>query len=390
MADRTRVRPPVDFTTLAGPLERLTELIALWGRVTRDFSVPTDPPVLLPVPASSGLDSGDSLRLAQVRHGNAYQDPATATATAALGRAARHAGRKGVSSPQVVAELEAALARLEIRDVVAEEGYFYRPATTGTERYESAWTVRLEEDRLRPFTSMQVPLPAGALGADHRAAWPQRRRIILIDTGDQGASSQVGFATRTTLAEEPVDYNGHGTATGSLLRWAAPGAEVQSFRITESAQEAAESSIVLNALNVALQADRCEIVVLPLRADLTPDQLGQRNLIARIAEHARKQNSRTPVVVCAAGNRGPDEFMSYPALLPGALVAVATDETQEPADYNCPAPPEMTVHVVPAFGGVVDRPVGHLLGTEARTTTGAALYGTSFAAVLVAAALATA
>lgn len=123
---RERACPPLDFSTVLGPLDSLSYLNQAWGDVSRNFRAPIDPPIVLPVPASAGLESARSLRVAEVRHAN-------------------------VSARQVVEDLTAAFARLDVRDATAEEGYFYVPDVIGSRQTNRAWSVRLNEDRVGAF-----------------------------------------------------------------------------------------------------------------------------------------------------------------------------------------------------------------------------------------------
>ena len=71
---------------------------------------------------------------------------------------------------------------------------------------------------------------------------------------------------------------------------------------------------------------------------------------------------------------------------PGVVTAAALDWSGRYADYNCRQDPTGTVHVVRAFGGTEDDPLGFRTSPAGGV---ARLYGSSYAAALVACALLT-
>jgi hypothetical protein len=77
--------------------------------------------------------------------------------------------------------------------------------------------------------------------------------------------------------------------------------------------------------------------------------------------------------------------MAYPAVTPGVVVGIALDWSGEIAEYNCYVPLGASVHTVGAPGGIESDPLGMITrpGGPSRT-----LYGSSYAAALVGAALA--
>jgi hypothetical protein len=115
-----------------------------------------------------------------------------------------------------------------------------------------------------------VALPADALGARWAGSWRDPRRIVLIDTGDEGSLSQTWFDEVSSRDEHPSDHDGHGTSIGNLIRLVAPTAKVQSFRVMAARETVAESSNFINAMNVAtLSSGLCDLVCVPQRAELS-------------------------------------------------------------------------------------------------------------------------
>ncbi|MFD0276223.1 S8 family serine peptidase [Kitasatospora sp. NPDC127111] len=197
--------------------------------------------------------------------------------------------------------------------------------------------------------------------------------------------SQIGFDLEGVKEEEPSDDLGHGTALGSLIRMVAPEAGIDSLRVMRRGERLAESSVLINAVNAAInQAGRYHIVTIAFRASISASALGQRDGLSMILDHTRLGRLPSPVVVCAAGNDGPQQKMDYPAIVPGVVVATALDWLGRVASYNCAPPSGVDVCAVSAPGGVPGDPLGTL--TRARRTE--ELWGSSFAAALISAALA--
>jgi len=86
---------------------------------------------------------------------------------------------------------------------------------------------------------------------------------------------------------------------------------------------------------------------------------------------------RLPVLVAAAGN-DPNAPSRYPAILPGAVVAVALDASGNRASFN--TPPRGGATVQEAFGGTQTDPLGDITRPGEPQED---LWGTSFAAGIV-------
>jgi hypothetical protein len=217
--------------------------------------------------------------------------------------------------------------------------------------------------------------------------WKFPCKYVLIDTGDEGADTQIGFEIESTASEAPSDHHGHGTSVGSLIRMITPNAEFHSYRILRPGDKFMESVVLLNAVTSAMMTiGAFQIVVIPQRANLSARALGQRDAIHRVIWQNAQQSHPMPIVVCAAGNAGSRESMSYPATVPGVVVAVALDWSGRVTDYNCSPPKQTPIFTVQAFGGTRRDPLGHITRSGNSTQH---LYGSSFAAALVAGALAT-
>jgi Subtilase family len=278
------------------------------------------------------------------------------------------------------------LERFGLTGILVELGYFYEPAAAPHHAKQSQWSIQWRPRLLdRRDKIITVLLPADALGARWASRWPDMRRIVLIDTGDEGALSQTWFSELDCRDEEPSDHDGHGTSIGSLIRMVAPAATVQSFRVIAPGSQVAESSTFINAMNVAtLSSGLCDIVCVAQRADLSVLTGGSQAGLKTVLAHNAQRGGPMPVIVCAAGNEAPAP-MAFPATIPGVIVAAGLDANDKRADYNCPAQPGTTVHVIEAFGGVIDDPIGVRSGPGGNERD---LYGSSYATAMVTGALA--
>jgi Subtilase family len=361
---------PVDFSTLVAPGEVLQRILELWQRL---IALPglqlLPPPSILPLSPAALPYAAGALRVAVLRH------------------------RPG-AAPAVVARLRAQCDRFGVGGVLIEEGYLLEPAvqreTTnppppGT---TTRWSVRFSPDHLTKLRRpLQVELPSQLVGAAFVRARTGTIRLALIDTGDEGAVTQIRCDEHESGPEPPSDRTGHGTTVGALIRLVAPDAEVHSFRVLRSGEDRVESSNLLEAINeTTMMYDQFKVVVIPQRALISVAKLGKRDSIHRIIAHNAKAGRPMPVIVCAAGNtkRKPKEPMSYPATVPGFVVAVGLDWAGGIADYNCTVPSGTAVYTVGAFGGVENMPLG-TVGKPGRPPND--FFGSSYASALVAAAL---
>ncbi|MFG3255985.1 S8/S53 family peptidase [Streptomyces sp. NPDC048172] len=357
--------PPVIFSTLVGPLDSLETVIARWADLMGSGSLRhVLPPRIHPVPPETPADAR-ILRVAEVRH------PPDA-------------------GPALVARLRRVLPGAGITDVVVERGYYLRPVAQGGTGTESRWQVEWRPDRLdMALRSPRIAVPPDALGAAFVGSWPRPRRIAVIDTGDQDATTQYRFGSRTCEAEAPVDHNGHGTSVASLVRRAAPESDLTCLRVFERDEDQCRSATLLCALGWATgMIDRFHVVGVPLKATVDPCEGGTATgAMHQVLDHNSEHGQRVPVVVCAAGNDGESVPMSYPATLPGVLVAVGLDWSGEEADYNCASPSCSSgqPHSVGAYGGVAGDPLGTRWLSDGRAKE---IRGTSYATALVCGALA--
>jgi hypothetical protein len=360
---------PVGFSTLVARGEVLERVLELWQRLIDTPGLPSlRPPSILPLsPAALPYATG-ALRVAVLRH------------------------RAGIA-PVVTARLRDQCDRFGVGDVLIEEGYLLDPAAQpGTRRRPSGattrWSVQLPPAHLEKVRQpLQIGLPPNLIGAAFVGTKTGTCRLALIDTGDEGAVTQTRCEDHDSDREPPSDETGHGTAVGSLIRLVAPHAEVHCYRVLRHGEDRVESGMLLQAVNeTTLMDGKFNVVVIPQRAIISKAKLGRQKSLHRIIDHNAESGRTMPVLVCAAGNtnRKPREEMSYPAMVPGVVVAVGLDWAGEEADYNCPAPQGFAVFTVGAYGGVRKAP----LGTIARPgRTPKDLVGSSYACALVAAAL---
>jgi hypothetical protein len=91
----------------------------------------------------------------------------------------------------------------------------------------------------------------------------------------------------------------------------------------------------------------------------------------------RARSGNRPPVLVAAGN-DPKVSPSDPAILPGAVLAVALDMSRERASYNTPPPGTATMQE--AYGGIPTDPLGDITRPGEPQED---LWGTSLAAGIV-------
>lgn len=354
--------PDIDFSSLIGPLNALESVIEQWSRLTGALLRSVMPPHILPLPAEAQTYERQALRVAVVRH------------EVDLG-------------PTLVRRLRNQLSSSQVSNVVVEAGYFLSPCSVHYPLANESWSVRWETRHLNALRQkFEVSLATDVLGAAFAGRWELPRRIVLIDTGDEGAISQTGFDMESTRPEKPSDHHGHGTSVASLIRLTAPQAEVHSYRVMRRDENFVESSVLLNAVTSATATIGVyHIVAIPYRATLSARARGQCDAIHEVVRQNAARGCPTPVVVCAAGNVGPREGMDYPATVPGVLVALGLDWSGQVANYNCRLPSGTLVHCVGAMGGIEKDPLGSMVGP---TRLSRNLYGSSYATALVAGALA--
>ncbi len=357
---------PVAFSTMVARGAVLERIVREWGPISEGSGLPgLAPPTIVPFSPAALPFARDALRVAVLRH------------------------RSG-SAPTVVAALRAQLDRAGVPDVLVEEGYFLEPAARrGTAAAPPCigppWSVRWRAEHM-PELRQPVPvtLPDTVIGAAFIGALAGVRRVALIDTGDEGCAGQICCEDHYFGPEERSDQHGHGTTVGSLIRLVASDAEVDCYRVVRPTEELAESGMLLSAVNEAtLTSGRYAVVAIPQRAVIGKAHEGRRDSLHRIIDHNAAHGLPMPVVVCAAGNlKG--QPMSYPAVVPGVVVALGLNWAGERADYNCHAPPDVTVYTVGAYGGVRNDTLGSATRPGSKAFD---CYGSSYATALVAASL---
>ena len=361
------------FTTLIGPA---ADLVAFADTAWESLAESLEPtgasrPELLPLPerGSAGRrrdqDARIELRVAIVRHAPG-------------------------ASPAVAAALA---AQLEGTDITVELGFILRPAAMPANASPGPWRVTTDPDPVLSLIASvgRELMDCGCLlGGRDLLASPARvpRRVVLIDSGDEGAAEQVAFPDFPPIDDlPPRDALGHGTAVGSLIRAVAPRAEIACFRVVADGRDTIDSAILLNAVIEAIAYGDVDVLCIPVRDDENPRLVRERTGLQRILDRRVARGLHLPVIVCAAGNDGPDEPMGFPALVSGVLVASALDSSGAPAAYNCPRPSGFAdyIHQVEVYGGESNRPLVTLTRSDGYRLD---LYGTSFATALVAGAVA--
>jgi hypothetical protein len=362
-ADRAQ---PADFSTLIGSRASLTTIIENWDRLIADQALlaSAPPPALLPMPQGMEQYADQVVYVARAQHPPGLSQAVTSTVRTGLGR-------------------------LDIQDVVVEERYFLVPATltqqspTMPERRRS-WTITWPPERLDALNQIPtVVVPDDALGAYSHRNGVDPRRVLVLDTGDEHAHSQFTPLLPHAGSEEPIDHRGHGTSVGSLARLVAPDAEVHSSRVYRPVDRQADAATVYWALSLAL-LEEWHVVAIPLT--VRPGVMEGVYPEGLAAVLTRRAHHTIPLVVCAAGNDGPGQVMSGPAMLPGAMVAVASDWTGHRAPYNSRPPLGSRVYTTLAYGGVDGEPVCTRTGPDGRAVD---CFGSSFATAIIAGALAT-
>lgn len=186
--------PPVTFSVVAGPRADLDRVREAWQDIVgTELAARTQPPELLQAPPSVTNTDMAAFRIAEFRH-----DP-------------------GIGG-QLVLRLRGGLRERGLTDVVAEEGFFLKPAGTAggaasasTEneagtvpapRWETVWW----QDDLRAHQAFEpTPVPVGAVGAELLKQPNKLPRFALCPRHCRGRSSSgrpTGTRTspRTTAA----------------------------------------------------------------------------------------------------------------------------------------------------------------------------------------------
>jgi Subtilase family len=354
-----------DFSTIVGPQERILTAIRSWDRFLTGIGLPpVDPPVLLPMPGLVERFGPRTPRIAVIRHLPGF-------------------------SMRIVAQLRRDFDQVGIFELFCEQGFYLSLARPSREPPTRSATISIKwrSDRLQAIADIKTfQLPPRLLSARNqfvRHAGPTR--VALVDTGDVEATTQVmcygGFR-----GQQASDDDGHGTAIAALVRRLAPNARLTSYRVMVPGERQARSYNVLHAINMCLQTQPgYHVINISLTAppSTDPDKLLGESL-EYLLSLPESQVAPRPTIVTAAGN-GSGTPMTYPALLPGVEVALASDWNGRLATYNCKAPDGLEIKTVVAPGGLPDDPFGFVSRSPHRDVP---LYGSSFAAALITGALA--
>lgn len=299
--------------------------------------------------------------------GRAFRDPEVP-----LVAVVRHPESVG---SQVADALQAELTAnpyLEAGRVLCEPGFRVRAATASGSAGPAV--VTLDSQRVLSGHTLvaQVRPPVGP-------------KVALLDSGDSNnPRDSVVFTSGAPYTARAVDEFGHGTAIADIIRVGKPQAEIFPVNVLDSAGTC-PSYDLLNGLIYCLWSDEDFDIV---NASLTsasagpcPSSLGKT--IAYLDALRGTTGSSRPVLVAAAGNAPQTLRLGYPALLSSAIVVTALDWSGGPAPYNLSGLPP-SQHQVQAPGATASAPFG-----VATSSSGTAwpLFGTSFAAAFVTAAL---
>ena len=207
-------------------------------------------------------------------------------------------------------------------------------------------------------------------------------RVGVLDTGDllsPGPMADfVGGVARTRAAD---DLDGHGTAIAGIIRHLSPQADVAAVRVVEPEDHTSYS--LLCGLTYALWSGRFDVLNISLSTQLSGGCLTVLGgSMAMVLDICQSNGAPTPQIVAAAGNTTTGHAFGYPAKLPGALAVLAWNAAGEPAPYNVHV--DARYRTTYATGGDEDQSMATITYSNGKS---APLFGTSFAAAVVTAAL---
>jgi hypothetical protein len=227
--------------------------------------------------------------------------------------------------------------------------------------------------------------PAKVAAAQGSIAAGALRKVAVIDSGDlPGGANMVDFlgpATPPPSYTLTDDDHGHGSAISQLIRDLRPSVSIEAVRIVDSAGVADSFDLFL-ALVYSMWPGTFEIV----NVSLTQDILGQCETwlgatLTFILEQCRNSGKGSNALLVAAAGNDPNVEAQYPALLPDAIVATASDWSGVSASYNSTTiAAARSGTIVQAYGGLPTDPFG--TWTD-RAGAQHAMWGTSFAAAVV-------
>jgi subtilisin len=187
--------------------------------------------------------------------------------------------------------------------------------------------------------SKQVPW--GVARVDAPAAWPSGQgagvKVAVIDTGIdcRHPDLQCDFSAGTNIVSpgaEPMDDNEHGTHVSGTIAGhgdggvygVAPKATLIPVKVLD-ADGAGSLSDIVKGIDWAAKSG----------VDVINMSLGGEVGSAALAKAVKSALARGVVVVCAAGNSGPDpDTVGYPAAYPGVIAVSASDEQNGIASFS--------------------------------------------------------
>jgi subtilisin family serine protease len=347
-----------EFTTVVGPLRSVEQFLAVFQDML--------------VAGRHDLRA----RLIDLAHiSSAFRDPDSP----AVG-VIEHGSGQGFT---VAAELQAELLvghpahRIKpLPELVCEPGYLFRAAADAHGRI-----VSLDRGGL---ARMQSSSPR--VGAYSQASGA---RVAVLDTGVMGSgNAMVDFTSGSAVSMSSTDNHGHGSAVAQIISALSPAADIHAVRVLGPTDNTGTSFNVLAGLAYTLWSGLFDIVNASLTSTTTSpcDHSFGRSITYIVRTCQARSPNAVPLIVAAAGNV-PAKRSGYPAVVAGAIVAMALEEDPavvggfKRASYN--SMPPQPANEQEAFGGSKTDPVGTLT-----TSTGATepLYGTSFAAAAITAA----
>lgn len=339
-------RPEAGFTTVVGTPGDLGRLRDAWEQ--------------LQTPRRLGLSQPQQIELSHLELYSGH--PQVAVITHEEGLAAQ-------AADGLQAEL---LANPSLPTLLCEPGFFFRAAQQASLPGTGGPTVELDDDSVDAAVENRPYFPA-LTGS----------KVALLDSGDTSAThDQIIFEGTKPQPCASDDKLGHGSAVAAIIRAVRPSADIYPVTVLRAAN--APSYDVLNGLIYCLWA--CQDFDI-INASLSTEPLGDCPnalglSLAYVMAVRAKQGGNLPILVAAAGNTPDTEEAQYPALLPGAIVAIALDWHGQLADYNAEIP-EIGIETQEAFGGTKNKPFGYI---KVDGKPDEPIFGTSFAAAIVTAA----
>jgi len=203
----------------------------------------------------------------------------------------------------------------------------------------------LEEARLAAgadASAAATQVPWGVARVDAPSAWSKGRgagvKIAVIDTGIDCTHADLAcdFKSGTNIVApgtDPMDDNEHGThvsgtiagrGTDGGLYGVAPQATLIPVKVLD-ADGAGSLSDIVKGIDWAVKA----------RVDVINMSLGGAAGSAALGRAVKDALAKGVVVVCAAGNSGPDpDSVGYPAGYPGVIAVAASDSADQIADFS--------------------------------------------------------